>query len=70
MNLWRAVFTDAERGLTYSWHTSKRGAARTLAELRRASESQGVEGVERVAVPTKRSELVDWLNANLHFDNG
>lgn len=72
MRLHRVKFHDPDQGEALFWFGTKREAQQKLRQLQkdRTHEQQGAEEVEQVEVPTKKEELISWLNTNLDRNNG
>ena len=75
MKLYKVVFQDSEEGVCLMWFSSKREADKALCELQDEARKMnrhphGPECVDEVDVPTRKKELLQWLNSNFNRDNG
>lgn len=73
MKFWRMDWFDPHMGHRIAWSTTKAGALKDKREL--VKENGGAiwtleAEIESVNVPTKRAELLDWLNFHCNSDNG
>lgn len=69
MKLWQACYMDDEEGRMLFWATSKKGVLKLVADQ--------CEDIDKISLildpinfPTKKSDIVRWLNVNLNRNNG
>jgi len=72
MRIWKAFHETASEGCILVWCASKRDAKQLLAMARKSSEPDEFEpsGFEPVDIPTKKQDLIRWLNIQFNRDNG
>ena len=72
MKIYRCNFYCPVMGNTISWHSSRKSAEDELRslQLQRAEPPVGPEGIECVDFPTRKKDVIQWLNSNLKSDNG
>lgn len=73
MRLYRLDFTDPDLGNTVSWFGSKERAEAALHTKQREradKDSRDIDHITPVDVPTRKTELLLWLNTHLDTDNG
>lgn len=70
MKLWR-ITSFQPHGVFWQWHKTKADALKAIPQLMEDAEigRDSIE-VEAVEVPTRKAELVCWLNANAPDHNG
>lgn len=66
MKVWRAYILHPHDGTLYVWGTSRASTA-LLAKNEFAGSKPKFEQLD---IPTKKADLVDWLNRNFSTDNG
>ena len=69
MNVYKVSYWDAEKGRILSWYPDLEAAERELSRLYSTNGNILVK-VERVVLSSNKHQLLAWLNANLHTDNG
>lgn len=68
--IYRCNYWDADLGQLVSWHATRRDAERELArQVRENGPGQGAEEVEPVDFPTRKADVIAWLNRHLSTDN-
>lgn len=70
MKLYRAEWDDPDDGTIVSWHASKREAKSAVSDAIKNGNAQEPTSVKAVNVPTKKGELIAWLNLWVNRDNG
>lgn len=70
MRIYRLSFWDSEEGHLLEWHASKAAAEKALRRLRREKTESGPIRISAVEFPTRKREILKWLNENLQHDHG
>lgn len=72
MKLWRATYYDNNGlGTCIEWHATKRAAEQAMRKaLENGEGSTDDHGIDYVDVPTKKAEMIRWLNQNCNSNNG
>lgn len=77
MKLWRCTFYDLSLGKCLSWHANNHDAEQRLRIEIAAAKKSGemscdmeISHVDMVDIPTKKPELIRWLNTYYDKDNG
>lgn len=74
MKLWQLTIHDPEVGLATWYFTSKADGLNAWSRLRKAAKEDDQSlishGLTQVEVPTKRADLIKWLNMNAVTQDG
>lgn len=72
MIVWRCSISHPERGTLLSWHDSRSEANRALVAWFDSADFDdvGPNTVTHVEIPTKKADLLAWLNSNVTTDHG
>ena len=69
MKIYRIDWTDPTEGHCVGWAGSIAEAKRTVAEVKHESVAEDI-GIRQVDFPTRKHDLLHWLNIYVTRDNG
>jgi hypothetical protein len=70
MKLWLVQWRDTDHGNMQRWYGSKREAGQAIKGLKEEFSPEYGYIVTFEEVPTKKAELLEWLNERFNTDNG
>ena len=76
MKLYRIHYYDQDTGNRYVWCRNKEQVTKEITEIKQIYKNENVSStaldldVDVVNFPTKKQELLEWLNYHLSTDNG